>query len=434
MYDDLCKEKNIKPQRPLFENVPLIDKKSILKVLNEHEKNISDEEKDLSINKKILYQIILNLVLNACNCLIELKNYNYDFPEASEQVLSLFNTSNSIVDTDEEWIDIILNFSKCNYKIMKKLNEVIVEKFGPIEKSIVPLAIKKGKSILVSGYNYVDLEKILIATKNLDINIYTHHEMINAFQYKKLKKYSHLVSHYQRSSNNFSLDFSSFPGPIYISKNSIPKIDVIRGQIYSSAKYPAFGIAKIENDDYSSMIEYALNCEGFKQEKISDIFELGYNESEINNKIEEIIDLVEFGKIKHISFIGLFDKFSAKNLYVDNFIENIPQDYYVILFSNSYDYSNCWKVSSFYDLNLIYKILEKLIAKIDKNIISIFIPDCTSNILSHIFNLKYLEISKIFISECCPNILSPNMLQGLVKMFSLYQITNPVDDIKKLMQ
>ena len=57
---------------------------------------------------------------------------------------------------------------------MKKLNEVIVEKFGPIEKSIVPLAIKKGKSILVSGYNYVDLEKILIATKNLDINIYTH--------------------------------------------------------------------------------------------------------------------------------------------------------------------------------------------------------------------------------------------------------------------
>lgn len=434
MYNSICKEKNIQPQKLDVETVSLSDKNSIIKALNEYEKNVSVGENSLSVNKKVLYQIMVNLVLNACNCLIDLKNYNYDYIEAKEQVLKLFNVSNFPSSDDKQWIKIIKDFSKCNYSIMKKLQEKIVENFGPIEKSIVPFAIKKGKAILVSGYNYSDLEKILNCAGEYDINVYTHHEMINAFKYKKLKNHPNLAGHFQRSSNNFSLDFSSFSGPIYISRNSMPKIDVIRGQIYTSAKYPSYGIAKIENNDFTPLINYALNSKGFDEDNVINTLDIGYNEAEINLKTDKIIKLYNDKKITHITFICQFDKFTIANEYIDKFLRELPENFYAITFAPNECQKNVWKVNSFYDVSLTYKILERLISQIDKpsENISIFLMDCNSNTLSHIFNLIHLGIEKIFLGACCPNILNPILIEGLEKMFSVSELTVPQKDIQKV--
>ena len=164
----------------------------------------------MSVNKKNLYEIMVHLVLNACNSLIELKNYGFDYPEAKDEVLKLFNVSNSPLEDESVWKKKIINFSKCNYHIMKKLNEVIISKFGPVKKTQVPFKIKKGKAILVSDSSFSDLKSILEAVAPYNINVYTHHEMISAFQYEKLRSYKNLVGHYQRSNNNFPFDFYSF--------------------------------------------------------------------------------------------------------------------------------------------------------------------------------------------------------------------------------
>lgn len=432
MYNSICKEKNITPEILDIKEMALCDKNSILKALNEYEKNVSAGDNSLNKNKKVLYQIMVNLVLNACNCLIDLKNYDYDFIEAKEQVLKLFNASNFPSSDDEQWVKMIKDFSKCNYSIVKKLHEKIVENFGPVEKSIVPFAVKKGKAILVSGYNYSDLKKILDCASGYDINVYTHHEMINAFQYKKLKNHPNLAGHFQRSSNNFSLDFSSFAGPIYISRNSTPKIDVIRGQIYTSAKYPSFGIAKIVNDDFTPLIEYALNSKGFDEDKIINTFDIGYDEAEINLKVNEIINRFNKKEINHIIFIGQLDKFTIKNEYIETFLKELPSDYFALAFAPVENQKNVWCVNSFYDVALTYKILERLIALTDSNKISMFLCDCNSNTLSHIFNLIHLGIEKIFLGACCPNILSPILIDGLEKMFGISQLTDPKCDIKKI--
>lgn len=432
MYNSICKEKNISPENLSIVQMALSDKTSIIKALNEYEKNISEGENSLSLNKKVLYQIMVNLVLNACNCLIDLKNYDYDFIEAKEQVLKLFNASNFPSSDDEQWIKMIKDFSKCNYSIMKKLQEKIVENFGPVEKSIVPFAIKKGKAILVSGYNYSDLKKILDCASSYDINVYTHHEMINAFQYKKLKNHPNLAGHFQRSNNNFSLDFSSFAGPIYISRNSTPKIDVIRGQIYTSAKYPSFGIAKIDNDDFTPLIEYALNSKGFDEDKIINTFDIGYSEAEIDLKVDEIINKFNNKEIKRIVFIGQLDKFTVQNEYIKNFLKELPCDYFVLAFAPVENKKNVWCVNSFYDIALTYKILERLIEKTSAKAISMFLCDCNSTTLSHIFNLIHLGIEKIFLGACCPNILSPILIDGLEKMFRVSELTDPKEDIKKI--
>ena len=436
LYSSICTERGLAPEFLSESEIKLDDRDSIIKALNDYEQNLVSDLNSFSLNKKVLYQIMVNLVLNACNCLIDLKNYGVNFVEAKDEVLKLFNVSNSTSSDESEWIKKIKDFAKCNYKIMNLLNDKIIEKYGPVQKTVVPFSTKKGKAILVSGYNFSDLEKIIDAISDYDIGVYTHHEMINAFKYKKFNTNSKIIGHFQRSSNNFSLDFSSFPGPIYISKNSTPKIDVIRGQIYSSAKYPSFGIAKIENDDFSQMINYALDTDGFKQDSVMTSITIGYDVCEVNKIIDDIVDKFNSGSIKHISIIGIYDKFSKFNSYIQSFFEKAPSDYFIISFSYSSDRNNFWQASSYFDFSLVYIILERLVLEIhesSKNI-SIFLHDCSMNTISHIFNMIYLGVSKIFLGPCCPNIINPILFDGLKNLFLIKEFSSPQEDINEVLK
>lgn len=431
LYISACDKSGIKAEILESNIEDFSNKDSIIKALNEREQNIQISKIKLNKNTKNLYEIMINLVLNSCNCLIELKNLGINFSEAKAQVLKLLNSSNIPELTEEEWKDTINNFSKCNYKIMKTLYEKIIEKYGPVLKTEVPLCKRKGKAILVSGSSFPDLEKILQAVKGLNINVYTHHDMLNAFQYEKFKEYQNLTGHFQKSNNNFPLDFASFPGPIYISRNSIPKIDVIRGQIYTSAKYPSYGIGKIENNDFSPLITYALESKGFDKDEDINIINIGYSNDEIKNMTETIIQKYLNKEIKKIVIIGLIDNFNKSNDYINKFLKYAPDDTYIISFSYYRERNNFWHVNSYYDFAALYKIIEILLNKVE-NInkdTSVFLTDCNSGTISHIFNLLYLGIKNIFLGPCCPNIINPVLIDGLTNLFNIKPLTDVQSDI-----
>ena len=89
MYIDSCKNANIEYILLEGSDENFSSNEDILKVLNEQEKNIKQNKIKYSKNKKCLFEIIISLVLNACNCLIELKNFQVDFPQAKNMVLKL---------------------------------------------------------------------------------------------------------------------------------------------------------------------------------------------------------------------------------------------------------------------------------------------------------------------------------------------------------
>lgn len=409
-------------------------KSEILRVLNEHEKNLKQNNVPFDKNKKNLYEIIINLVLNACNCLIELKKFNSDFPQAKNMVLKLLNSSNSPSLNENDLIDTIRDFSKCNYQIMKLIYEKIVEKFGPVIKTKVPLHPKKGKAILVSGSSYSDLEKLLSACEKYDINVYTHRNMISAFQYEKLTAHPNLAGSYEQSENNMFIDFASFPGPIFVSKNAILKTDVIRGQIYTSAKYPAYGIGKIENDDFSPVIQYALEAKGFEKNEKEKTFEVGYFETDVEHMLSEIINKYNKKEINRILIIGLSDGFNQKDDYVKSFIKDAPKNDYIISFSYDASRHNFCRINSYYDYSLLYNIIEILFDKLENvnSKLGVFFADCCPDVISHIFNLISLDVNNIFLGPCCPNVINPVLYDGLSDIFSVNEITEPLDDIEKI--
>ena len=434
MYLTECENRKI--QAELLEKQPIdfSSKKSILKALNKNEKNINVNNFQLNKNKKTLNEIIINIFLNACNCLIELKKFNSDFPQAKNMVLKLLNSSNSPSLNENDLIDTIRDFSKCNYQIMKLIYEKIVEKFGPVIKTKVPLHQKKGKAILVSGSSYSDLEKLLSACEKYDINVYTHRNMISAFQYEKLTVHPNLTGSYEQSENNMFIDFASFPGPIFVSKNAILKTDVIRGQIYTSAKYPAYGIGKIENDDFSPVIQYALEAKGFEKNEKERTFEVGYFETDVEHMLSEIINKYNKKEINRILIIGLSDGFNQKDDYVKSFIKDASKDDYIISFAFNASRHNFCHINSYYDYSLLYRIIETLFEKLEdaNSKLGVFFADCCPDVISHIFNLISLNVNNIFLGPCCPNVINPVLYEGLSDIFSVNEITEPLDDIEKI--
>lgn len=412
----------------------LTSRADILKVLNEYEKNIKQNTVPFNKNKKNLYEIIINLVLNACNCLIELKNFNIDFPQAKNMVLKLLNSSNIPSLSESDLINIIKEFSGCNYKIMKLLHEKNVEKFGPVTKTEVSLNYRKGKAILVSGSSYTDLEKLLKTAEKYNVDIYTHHGMIKAFQYDKLRAYSNLAGSYKKSDNNLFIDFASFPGPIYVSRNAILKTDVIRGQIYTSAKYPAYGIGKIENDDFMPVIQYALASKGFEKTEKQKFVEIGYFEPDVQNMLTEIINKYKRKEINRILIIGLADGFNQKDNYIKAFVKDVTADDYIISFASPENRDNFYYINAYYNFSLLYKIIEILFEKLDgiENKLGIFLVDCSQLTISHIFNLIYLNVKNIFLGPCCPNVINPVLFEGLSELFNIKGLSDPLKDIEKI--
>ena len=433
IYISECKKRN-KKYNLITDSPEFTSKENILKALNKYKIDIKETKNEINPNNKYLCEIIMNIILSSCNSLIELKKLNVDFPKAQNIILQLLNCSNIISLSEQELLEIIQKLSTCNYQIMKLLYKTIVEKFGPPIKRKVLIRAKKGKSILVSGSSLLELEKLLEAVKESDINVYTHNDMISAFCFKKFSKYPNLVGNYRKEGNNLFVDFASFPGPIYVSKNSVIKTDVIRGQIYTGAKYPAYGIGRIPNDDFSELINYSLNNNGFDDDEKEEFFEIGYSLDDVENMISNIIEKFHKNEIRRVFIIGLFDGLNTNNNYIKSFFNEVDESDFIISFAYDSNRKNFFKVNSFYDFSILYKIIETIKEKEPAIIskLSIFMPDCNVQTILHILNLIQLKIKNIFLGQCCPNVVNPAIISILSEIYLIKELSEPKKDIKKI--
>ena len=136
---------------------------------------------------------------------------------------------------------------------------------------------------MVDGTNIKELAEILKTTQNLDIDIYTHGEMLTAHSYPEINKYKHLKGHYGQGVGNSILDFSTFPGAVFVGRHSIDNIDnLYRGRIFTSDIVVPKGVSKID-DDWSPLIEAAIEARGFKKGKKLQPLELFLDKDELKN-------------------------------------------------------------------------------------------------------------------------------------------------------
>ena len=433
-FTSVCEKQNIDCQ--ILKSSIKFENFDIMSLVNQGEQQAIKRNKAINANIKNLYEIILNIIKSVSIRLIELKSYTDDYLPEEDAILKLFNNLNFSTMTEEKLAQKINDFAKVNYDIHRKLHRFKEEYYGEITLNSVNIGVKQGKSILASGQNLKDFETLLEATKDTDLNIYTHDGLIVAHAYPKFAKYKNLAGHYQLSLDSIQYDFASFKGPIIVLRNFQYLLDrLYRGRIFTTNLIAAKGMTKIENNNFASLIETAEKSEGFLHNHQISSVNVGYNEFEVMKKIEKIVEKIKNGNIKHLIIVGLLNHAPVISDYFNELEKNLPDDYFVISASIPSTRKNVLYFNSFFNSSLIYKILAQIKKQIDfeKFPVSLFITTCNLHTISHLFNLKYLGLKNIILPQCTTNVITPGMLNFLKTKFGFKQIgNNALEDLKKL--
>lgn len=432
-YKNLCRKKNLDCQ--LLQSLQPSDEDiNIIKAIMTGERQSIKKNTQISTCKKNLYEIMILIAKSTASTLTKLADYNIDCISERYKLLEFFNSLNFLNIREEKLTKKILNFSQVNHELNLLLDKTYEENYSTPTTTLITLDIEKGKCILISGDNYNDLDLLLKETEGTGINIYTHDMMLLTQQYPYFKRFSHLVGQYQHKNYDFQMDFSTFPGPILLTKNYSNKIESIyRGNLFSTDVIAGKGLTQIKNYNFAPLIKAANDMTGFLSSEKKINIKIGYNTEEINNNIDTIIKKINMNQYKDIYIVGLINYGYHSNEFFERLYEKIGDDNFIISLTYNKKAENILHIKSYYDFSLIYKIIEKLQQNIDtqRNKIKIILTQCTNTSLTNFFILRKLGIEDIYITCCNMNNLNPSVLQCLREHFNIKQLTdNPKEEIE----
>ncbi len=350
----------------------------------------------------------------------------------------------------DDWVGLALKCGEINLKAMELLDKGHTERYGHPVPTTVPLGAKQGKAILVSGHDLIDLETILKQTEGKGINIYTHGEMLPTHAYPNLKKYGHFYGHYGTAWQNQAKEFSEFPGSILMTTNCIQKpMESYEANIYTTGLVGWPGVKHVPNDDFSAVIEKALEMPGFTADTDKGTVMCGFGRNAVMGVADKVIEAVKGGAIKHFFLVAGCDGAKPGRNYYTEFVEKVPEDSVVLTLA-------CGKFRFFDkklgDIGGIPRLLDIGQCNDAYSAIQIAVAlsktfDCGVNdlplsmILSWyeqkacaiLLTLLYLGIKDIRLGPSLPAFITPNVLDVLVKNFNIMPITTPDEDLKAIL-
>lgn len=321
--------------------------------------------------------------------------------------------------------------------LILKISKVLTDKYGDIEKTAVSYSTEKGKAILVSGSNFTELEGLLKQSRNQNVDVYTHSELLLANTLPAFKKYPQLKGHYGDKTENNILDFATFPGAILLTKNSKRNSEYLyRGRLFSSGYIVPKGVIKIENNDYSEVIKSAKSAKGFKTGKNKPAVDLGYNKENIIKKFDILKLKMQTKEIKRLFIIGMNTYSEYQKEYFKNFFKLINEDEFVISFMDTKEKTNILPINLGNFTPFVTEVLHCLFEKIPitQDNIYIFFTNCDVMTISNTITLKTHHAKNIYMADCPPTSINPAVLKTLKQEYDIKTTTTPEEDIKRIRQ
>jgi hydroxylamine reductase len=350
----------------------------------------------------------------------------------------------------DDYIGLVMKCGEVNLKTMELLDAANTGTYGHPVPTSVPLGAKAGKAILVSGHDLKDLEEILKQTEGKDIFIYTHGEMLPCHGYPELKKYSHFYGHYGSAWQNQAKEFDAFPGPILMTTNCIQKPrDSYRDRIFTTGLVGWPGVNHITGQDFSPVIEKALELPGFTEDQNGKNVMVGFARNAVMGVADKVIDAVKNKAIRHFFLVGGCDGAKPGRDYYTKFVEQIPDDCVVLTLA-------CGKFR-FFDKDLgdiggIPRLLDVgqcndaySAIKIASALADAFECEVNDLPLSMVLSwyeqkacvilltLLYLGIKDIRLGPSLPAFVSANVLNVLVDKFNIMPIQTPEEDLQAIL-
>ena len=352
----------------------------------------------------------------------------------------------------QDWVGLTLDTGKTNLRAMELLDAGNTGHFGHPEPTEVSLGHKTGKAILITGHDLKDLKDLLEQTEGKGINIYTHGEMLPCHAYPELKKHSHLVGHFGTAWQNQRKEFPDFPGAILFTTNCIQEpAPSYKERVFTTGLVAWPGTTHVENGDFGSVIEKALQMPGFTDDKEQGSVWVGYARNTVLQKhsmgsvIDTLLDYIKAKKIRHFFLVAGCDGAKPGRNYFTEFVEKAPNDTAILTLG-------CGKFR-FFDLDLgaidgVPRLLDvgqcndaysaivvatALAEALDVGIndlpLSMILSWYEQKAVAILLTLFHLGVKNIRLGPSMPAFLTPNVQKVLVDNFNIQPITTPEKDI-----
>ncbi len=354
----------------------------------------------------------------------------------------------------QDALDLVMECGRVNLRAMELLDAANTGTYGHPVPTEVPLGVKQGKAILVSGHDLRDLELLLEQTKGKGIHIYTHGEMLPTHGYPKLKAYDHFFGHYGTAWQNQLKEFAAFPGAILMTTNCIQKPGpAYQDNIFTTGLVSWPGVRHIAEvagtKDFTPVIDKALAMPGFAKDQDKGSVLVGFARNTVLGVADKVIEAVKSGAVKHFFLVAGCDGAKPGRNYYTEFVEQVPQDCLVLTLA-------CGKFRFFDkklgDIGGIPRLLDVGQCNDAYSAIQIALAlskafDCGVNDLplsmvlswyeqkavAILLTLLALGVRNIRLGPSLPAFLTPNVLNHLVENFDIKPITTPQDDLKAIL-
>jgi hydroxylamine reductase len=352
--------------------------------------------------------------------------------------------------TLNDWVGLALKCGEINLRAMELLDAGNTETYGHPVPTKVPLGVKKGKAILVSGHDLKDMEAILKQTEGKGITVYTHGEMLPTHAYPKLKKYSHFYGHFGTAWQNQLKEFGQFPGAILMTTNCIQKPQgSYQNNIFTTGLVGWPGVKHIASKDFTPVIQKALELPGFAQDSNGKSVMCGFGRNTVMSVADKVIAAVKSGAIKHFFLVAGCDGAKPGRNYYTQFVEQVPKDSVILTLACGKfrffdkDLGDIGGIPRLLDVgqcNDAYSAIQIAVALskafgvgVNELPLSMILSWYEQKACAILLTLLYLGIKNIRLGPSLPAFITPNVLDVLVKTFNIMPISTPEADLKAIL-
>ena len=352
--------------------------------------------------------------------------------------------------TVNDLLGLVLKCGEKNLRAMELLDAGNTGTYGHPVPTKVPLGVKKGKAILISGHDLKDLEILLKQSQGKGIYVYTHGEMLPAHGYPELKKYPHFYGHYGTAWQNQHKEFEAFPGAILMTTNCLQRpLDSYKENLFTTGVVGWPNVTHIEDKDFTPVIEKALELPGFPEDTGEKTVMVGFARNTILSVADKIVEAVKNKDLRHILLVGGCDGAKPGRNYFTEIVEKAPANTIILTLA-------CGKFR-FFDKDLgtlgglprlldvgqcndAYSAVKVAVALAD--VFGVSVNDLPLSIVCSwyeqkavaiLLTLLHLGIKNIRLGPSLPAFITPNVLSVLVKNFNVMPITTAEEDLKAIL-
>jgi hydroxylamine reductase len=344
----------------------------------------------------------------------------------------------------------VLKCGEINIRTMELLDAANTGRYGHPVPTSVPLGHKKGKAILVSGHDLLDLEEILKQSEGKGIYVYTHGEMLPCHGYPGLKKYPHFYGHFGTAWQNQAKEFAQFPGAIVMTTNCIQRPqESYAGNLFTRGLVGWPGITHIPDLNFKPVIDKALELPGFAEDSNGKSVMVGFARNAVLGVADKVIEAVKNKQIRHFFLVGGCDGAKPTRNYYTEFVEKVPEDCIVLTLACGKfrffdkqlgDIGGIPRLLDVGQCNDAYSAIQIAVAL--SNAFEVGVNDLPLSLIlswyeqkavAILLSLLYLGIKNIRLGPSLPAFVTPNVLDVLVKNFDIKPIGTPDEDLKAIL-